>query len=48
MWGMKDIRGRVALTTQVARTLLHVIMGREDLRGLSVEEGRGQERKSIG
>lgn len=45
---MKDIRGQVAPTTQVATTLLHVIIGREDLQGLSVEEGGGQESKSIG
>lgn len=45
---MKDIRGQVALTTEAATTLLHVTTVREDLRVLSVEEGRGQESKSIG
>lgn len=48
MWRMKDIRGHVALTTQVATTLWHVLMDRDDLQGLSVEEEQGQENKSYG
>lgn len=44
---MKDIRGHVALTTQVATTSWHVIMGRDDLQGLPVEEEQGQEARAI-